>query len=130
MMVREGGSQDWSKYHNSRYEVSKLKLVGFSRCQVCDPGNPGKTIPEPHPNFDLQGTCIKPSNSHKYLGVIFDQELRWKEQTDNVVAKATSWTLCFRRLARPAMGIKPVLMRQLFQAVGVARRLMTVQRIT
>src|SRR6266481_7713720 len=121
MMVREGGGQDWSKYHNSSYEVSKLKLVGFSRRQVRDPGNPGKTIPEPRPSLDLQGTCIKPSNSHKYLGVIFDQELRWKEQTDNVVAKATSWTLCFQRLARPAMGIKSELMCRLFLAVAVPR---------
>ena len=31
MMVREGGGQDWSCWHNSRFETSKLTLVGFSR---------------------------------------------------------------------------------------------------
>ena len=31
MMVREGGGQDWSRWHNSRFEASKLTLVGFSR---------------------------------------------------------------------------------------------------
>src|SRR6266481_3184361 len=121
MMVREGGGQDCSKCHNSRYEVSKLKLVGFSRRRVHNLGNPGKMIPELCPSFNLQGMCIKPSNSHKYLEVIFDQELHWKEQTDNVVAKATSWILCFQRLARPAMGIKSELMRRLFLAVAVPR---------
>ena len=31
MMTREGGGQDWSKLHNSKFEMSKLTLVGFSR---------------------------------------------------------------------------------------------------
>jgi len=30
MMTLEGGSQDWSKLHNSKFEMSKLTLVGFS----------------------------------------------------------------------------------------------------
>src|SRR6266481_4595388 len=98
MMTRADGRQDWSKNHNSRYELSKLKLVGFSRCQVPDPGRPGRTIPEPHPDLILQGTHIKPSSSHKYLGVMFNCELHWREQTDSMVAKATNWTLCFRCL--------------------------------
>ena len=119
MMTRADGGQDWLKDHNSRYKLSKLKLVRFSRCQVPNPGHPGRTIPEPHPNLILQGTHIKPSGLHKYLGVMFDRELRWREQMDSVVAKATNWTLCFRHLARPAMGVKPSLMRQLFQAVAV-----------
>src|SRR6266481_6313096 len=78
-------------------------------------------ILEPCPDFILQGTCIKPSSSHKYLGVMFNHELCWREQTESVVAKATNWTLCFRCLARPVMGVKPSLMCQLFQAVAVPR---------
>ena len=31
MMTQEGGGQDWSKLHNSKFEMSKLTLVGFSR---------------------------------------------------------------------------------------------------
>src|SRR6266481_6081208 len=58
MMARANGRQDWSKNHNSRYELSKLKLVRFSRHQVPDPGRPGRTIPEQHPDLTLQGTCI------------------------------------------------------------------------
>src|SRR6266481_3369340 len=37
MMTRADSGQDWSKDHNSRYELSKLKLVRFSRRRVPDP---------------------------------------------------------------------------------------------
>jgi len=50
-------------------------------------------MPEQCPDLTLQGTHIKPSGSHKYLGIIFDQELCWREQMDNMVAKATNWML-------------------------------------
>ena len=32
MMTRANGGKDWSTSHNLRYELSKLKLVRFSRC--------------------------------------------------------------------------------------------------
>ena len=32
MVTCNGGGQDWSKQHNSKFEMSKLTLVGFS-CQ-------------------------------------------------------------------------------------------------
>src|SRR6266481_459430 len=43
MMARGGGGQEWLKNHNSRYEMSKLKVVGFTRWRVRDPDRPGKT---------------------------------------------------------------------------------------
>ena len=30
MMTQEGGGQDWARTHGSRFEMSKLELVGFS----------------------------------------------------------------------------------------------------
>ena len=81
--------------------------------------HPGKLRPEPWPDFKLNRAIIKPAISHKFLGVLFDQELRWKEQAERVVAKATKWTLCTRRLAHHATGISPRQMRQLYQVVVV-----------
>ena len=94
MMVREGGGQDWSCWHNSRFKTSKLTLVGFSRRQALDPMHPGKMRPEPRPDFKLNRAIIKPAISHKFLEVLFNQELCWKEQAERVVVKATKWTLC------------------------------------
>ena len=30
MMMHDGGGLDWSRNHNSKFEMSKLTLVGFS----------------------------------------------------------------------------------------------------
>src|SRR6266481_2044876 len=119
MMAREGGGQDWSRCHNSWFEALKLTLVGFLRRRSPDPTWRGRQRVEPRPNFVLGGTIIKPAPFHKFLGVLFNQELRWREQAERMVAKATKWSLCARWLARHATGISPRQMRQLYQAVVV-----------
>ena len=53
MMARVDGCQDWSKNHNSRYEMSKLKVVRFTRWWIHDPDRLGKTIPKPWPDLML-----------------------------------------------------------------------------
>src|SRR6266481_2422376 len=73
--------------------MSKLTLVGFSRRRVPDPARPGKMMPEARPAFTTCGTTIEAVPSHKFLGVIFDQELQWSEQAERVTAKATKWSL-------------------------------------
>src|SRR6266481_324633 len=67
----------------------------------------------------IGNTVVKPSTTHKFLGVLFDQELHWKEQAKRVVAKATKWMLNVHRLAKLAKGILPCQMWQLYQAVAV-----------
>ena len=46
MMHRDQGSYDWSKQHNSHFELSKMALVGFSHKHEADPQCPGKLAPE------------------------------------------------------------------------------------
>ena len=75
MMTQDGGGQDWSKLHNSKFEMSKLTLVGFSHQRVQDPACPGKLKAEPQRILSLCGMNIKLAESHKFLGVIFNQEL-------------------------------------------------------
>ena len=105
MMTCEGGGQEWSRNHNSKFEMSKLTLVGFSCWNTQDLAHPGKTVAEPWPNLTLGDTTIKPTKSHKFVGVAFDQELHWRVQAKRVVAKSTKWTLATHRLARPLAGI-------------------------
>ncbi len=102
-----GGGQAWSKEHNSHFEMTKLTLVGFSQWWVLDPLPAGKTIPEPRPDLIIGGMIIKPTVMCKFLGVLFDKELHWREQSERVMAKATKWTLCACQLARPSPGISP-----------------------
>ena len=121
MMNREGGGYEWSDQHNSHFETSKMVIVGFSHRWKTDPLRPGKTIPEPWPDFLLRDATINPSSLHKYLGIVFDQELRWKEQAEHATGAVAKWTLCFRRLTKPAFGIRARFMRQLYCAVAILR---------
>ena len=62
--------------------MSKLTLVGFSHRRVQDSACPRKLKAEPQPTLSLCSMDIKPAESHKFLGVVFDQELRWNAQAE------------------------------------------------
>ena len=98
-----------------------MALVGFSCKHEADLQCPGKLAPEARPNLHLCDAIIKPSTVHKYLGIIFDQELRWREQAEWAMAAAAKWTLQFHRLTKPSTGIRSKFMRQLYCAVAVPR---------
>ena len=66
MLKQEGGGYQWSKDHNSKFETSKFALTDFSlnRSKECH-------------LIHVRGITIKPTKSHKFLGIILNQELRW-----------------------------------------------------
>ena len=107
MVTHDGGGQDWSKQHNSKFEMSKLTLVGFSCRCMHDPAFPGKMIVETRPSLSICGTDIKLVELHRFLGVVFDQELCWNVQVKWTITKAMKWTLVSHCLARPAVSISP-----------------------
>jgi hypothetical protein len=110
MMNRRHGAFEWSALHNSKFEVTKFALIDFSR---------KKDVLRPP--LRLRQTVIKPSVSHKFLGVIFDQDLRWKLQVENVVAKASRWVSLFKRIARNRSGLSSPLLRRLYRAVAIPK---------
>ena len=101
---------EWSGAHNSRFEATKSVLVDFTCSKT------KRRLP-----MVLSGVTLTPQPAHKFLGVSMDQELRWNHQASNSLAKATKWVLAFRRLAHPSAGIRPRLMKQLYNAVAVPR---------
>jgi len=58
---------------------------------------------------------------HKFVGVMMDQELQWRQHADYTLAKAALWTLAFWQLARPASGIKLRLMWQMYNMVAIPK---------
>lgn len=121
MMKRAGGAEEWSRDHNSKWEISKFALMDFSQKRRADPLLPGKRTSLERPSLNLNGTEIIPSTSHRYLGVIFDQELRWHQQREAAVAKGAKWTYQFRRLARQSTGVSAKLMKRLYYAVAIPK---------
>jgi len=69
--------------HNSPLEYSKLALVDFAHSSSSK-----QRVP-----LNLPQIKIHPLKSTKYLGVIFDQNLNWKEQHAHAIGKGTSWAM-------------------------------------
>lgn len=111
MMVRPGGAIDWTQTHNSQFEYSKLALVDFAH-------HAKKVTRSP---LTLPSVTVTPSESTKYLGVILDQHLNWKEQVAYAAGKGSKWTSQIRRVARPTWGLTPGAARRIYQGVAIPR---------
>ena len=83
-MAKLQGGYAWSKAHNSRFEMSKSVLVDFSRSKHME-----------QPNMTLQGTVILLKASHKFLGIMLDQDLRWHQQANYAIGKASKWIMAY-----------------------------------
>ena len=121
MMTREEGGLQWSRDHNSKFEVSKSVILHASRRTQEDPDSEGSRVPLERPRLLLQGQEIREVESFKYLGVQIDAQLRWNEQAQRAKANTTKWLLQFRRLTRPSTGVNSKLMRQLYLAVALPK---------
>lgn len=106
MMEREGGALEWAKAHTSDFALEKTALVGFTR------------RPEQRPEvMDIGGQRVAPVGAHRFLGVIFDAELRWREQRAKVLKTGTSWAHLLRRVNRTHHGFSPEVAYRLHQSV-------------
>ena len=85
--------------HNSqslfRLPKSAIAITHYSRRTIQDPNLDNQLIPLPRPALILDGQTVQEVNQFKYLGIIIDAQLRWKEQVQQVTANATKWILQF-----------------------------------
>lgn len=98
------------KDHNSKFETSKFALIDFSlnRTKECPP-------------IHVRGITINPTPSHKFLGVILNQELCWRQQADYSLAKGAEYAVLMRHISGASWGTPSKLTRQLYQAVVIPR---------
>jgi len=72
-------AEDWRRKHGAQFERSKYILVHFTRnCKI-------KT----EATVNIDGTTITPAKEAKYLGVIFDKELRYHKHINQAIQKGT-----------------------------------------
>lgn len=106
MITRPKGALEWSRTHYSKFELDKTGLMTFTHRRIPDPTRPGKTMSTPRPPIVIDSHSIKLSPSLKFLGIILDQELRFKAQADHAAAKGKFWITQTRRIAKSGKGIK------------------------
>ena len=80
IMTKEGGGLEWSTSHNSRFEANKSAIMHFTKKTTQDPDDIDRRIPLPNPELILQGQVVKQVLTYKYLGILIDSHLNWKEQ--------------------------------------------------
>lgn len=122
VMEKRGGILEWARKHNCAFGIEKFQLSHYSRKRIEIP-NSRKRRPMDKPNLVIDNHTISPSKSITFLGLIIDDELRWKEQGAAAVAKGTFWINQFSRLASPQKGVCPRLMRQLYLSIAIPRML-------
>ena len=73
--------------------------------------------------MNVRGTTIKPMPTHKFLGVIIDECLSWRQHIVYTIGKGTAYVLQMRCLAIASKGLPLPLMRQLFTSVTLPKLL-------
>src|SRR4030095_4367439 len=63
----------------------------------------------------VNGMTIKPSTEARYLGVIFDQQLRFKSHLQHIIKKGTNAAISLESIANCRWGTPYRYVRQLFQ---------------
>lgn len=125
MMTRDQGALAWARAHGTDYNVDKFGWLGLSWLKKKDTTT-GKFNPIARPNLHFEGHTITPKSSHKFLGVLVDQELRYREHANYALAKGTKWVSQIRRLATTTRGLSSRYARRLYLAVAVPRILYAV----
>ena len=108
LMHMLNGTEGWRKRHGAQFEWSKYILVHFThnRQQMTDA------------SLKIDKIVIQPSKEARYLGVVFDQELRFKCHIQQAIRKGTS---ALNRIANCHLGAPYQQICQLFQAVVAPR---------
>jgi hypothetical protein len=93
--------------HRAQFEKTKYILIYFMRNQ--------KTKTDVA--ICIEGMSIPPSKEAKYLGVVFDQELRFRSHVNQAVKKGTQFRLAIGSIARATWGTPFKYLRRLFTSV-------------
>jgi hypothetical protein len=119
MMTCPKGALEWSASHFSKFELDKTGLMTFTTKKVPHPTLSAKRIPLPRPLLIINGHSIPSSPTHKFLGIILDQELRFKAQADATTAKGKFWITQTQCIAKTAKGILGWLSCHLYIAAAI-----------
>jgi Reverse transcriptase (RNA-dependent DNA polymerase) len=126
IMTRPDGAYSWAAKHDCHFAVEKFELMGLTRRREKNPTKQGKTRPVQRPPIKISQHIIKPTTTHKFLGLVMDQELRFKEHANYVLKKGEAYITQYRRLTRPTKGITAKHMRTYYLTVAVPRLLYAV----
>jgi ribonuclease HI len=92
----------WARRTGSCFAAEKTELIHLTR----------KKSEQLQGQVLINGKTVKPSPTAKLLGVVFDQELRWKEHVQQAIKRATKVSIALGGLRH----LRPEQMQQLYRA--------------
>src|SRR5437667_4302333 len=104
-------TEQWRQQHGAQFEKSKYVLIHFTR------NSPEKA----KASVTISGIRIEPSEEAKYLGVTFDQKLKFHSHVKQVVAKVTKYAIAIGEIAKSRWGPEFKYLKRLFTAVAAPR---------
>jgi hypothetical protein len=77
------------------------------------------------PPMDIRGATIKLMNTHRFLGVLINEGLRWHKHISYTIGKGTAYVLQLCHLSLYSKEIPPALSRKLYTSVPLPKMLYT-----
>ena len=123
MMECPGSGLDWSHTHHCNFTMDEFRVMGLTRKQEPDQGGRACTrLVQRLPIF-LSRAEIPVVYMHKFLGVLIDQELWWKEQVNYALQKGMKLVGQYPRLAKPSKGVSAKYMRYFYVSIWLPKML-------
>jgi hypothetical protein len=122
VLQREEGAGDWSDIHECLYALDKFGwMILTRRCKEALNG-PKRTRLIRMPAINIKDKSIKPKETHKFLGVMMDQELWFNNHITYTYKKGTKFIEQYWCLAKTTKGISTKFMSY-YLAVAVLKML-------
>ena len=87
-------TEQWRQQHGAQFEKSKYVLIHFTR----------NSSVKVEASVTIGEIRIEPSQEAKYLGVTFDDKLKFHSHIKQVVAKVTKYALTIAGIAKSRWG--------------------------
>jgi ribonuclease HI len=122
LFQREGGPALWGQTHFSVYEFRKFAAMWMTRArkEITDPDGRKRRIKTPPTKIQIDDEHeVTTTTSHKFLGVLLDDELRFQKHAAYAIGKGERWISQVRRLSKVARGMHGTFARKLYYSVAI-----------
>ena len=122
LFQRAGGPAIWGRTHFSVYEFCKFAAMWMSRMRLetIDREGRKKRTKQPPTKIRIDDEHeVTTTSSHKFLGVILDDELWFQKHAAYALGKGERWISQIKRLAKVTKGMHGAHARRLYYSVAI-----------
>jgi len=129
LFQRDRGPALWGRTHFSVYEFHKFAAIWMSRArkETTDPDGRKQCIKTPPTKIRIDDEHeVMTTTSHKFLGVLLDDELRFQKHAAYTISKGERWVSQVKRLSKVTKGMHGNFVKRLYYSIAVPSMLYAV----